>query len=291
MSAPGKAPLVLQEPNPVGGNLPLGTTENGELVHYSLAGCHRGHHGLVIGDTGSGVSNALTVLAMQARAAATPVSTIYVDVRAGYNTALSEEASVSISGPDVAEASIEVLESVAEARMAMLIDSGADTYASLNLPTLFVVIKNSRSAFYGHAGRWVTLIQQARTLGIRVLAGSCGFQATHFEDISRDRHISGLREELSSQVVVLRHNSLTTDYLLSNSVIGYKRPSHLEPGQAQYLAAGEATEFTPYHLSYAPDSTAVLGARQSWLRKYPDSPLDPRTRDAIDHALDQRKTA
>lgn len=290
------APL-LRAPLHDAGRLALGPALNGPgHAYYPLAMPRRMRHGLVVGETGTGVSNALTVLAVTARAAM-PIVTAYVNGNSELtNPALAGQSTVLIDGADVADTAVAALERAVSARARLLADMRAASYPAARLPALFVVIKDAHEVFAGRGQRWARVLEQAGALGIGVLAGVRDLRLTSFGDSS------ALRQLLLEQVVALRTICTVTLHTLAAKTAVFATmgsgagDSRVEthaadlsgvlrtaPTGAGLLVRDSDAPVAFASFRLAPSGTAAMveRGRRRWLSTYPDTELDAPTRTAF----------
>lgn len=265
-------------------------------AYYPLATPRRMHHGVIVGDAGAGASNALTVLAVTARAAM-PLVTAYINGHHNLtNPALARQATVLVQGADVAETAIAALERVVRARTELLAAMQAGSYPAAGLPALLVAIKDAHQVFAGHGERWAAVVRLAGELGIGVLATMPDTRLTSFGGSS------ALQTLLLEQVVALRTRcSITVEKLAAKTAVfaamgsgSASLPVTEHPAALRSELGGAPTgvgrlfvdreppvAFASFRLAAGGTEALVERGRRRWLVTYPDTELDAPTRAAF----------
>src|SRR5690606_31768725 len=276
-----QAPLAA-EPD----GLALGPALDGPSTRacYPLHAPRRLQHGAIVGDAGSGVSNLMTLVAVQARAAG-PMVTAHINGHQELtNPALAQRSTVLIDGAsdgDVAEIALEALERAVQARVRLMDSMEAGSYPAAGLPPLLVTIAEAPRVLAGNAGRWTQVADQAGTVGIGLLAAVPTLSPEAFGNSVRLRHL------LTTNTIALRTSCRHTASLMAKTDV------FASSGQGQCLATAPAgvgqllvdgrtpVRFAPYWLATSDTEAIVERARRRWLVAYPDIELDAPTREAF----------
>ncbi|MFI5614724.1 hypothetical protein [Amycolatopsis sp. NPDC051903] len=292
------APL-LRAPLHDNGRLALGPAlTGGGHAFYPLAAPRQLRHGVIVGDAGTGVSNALTVAAVIARAAM-PLVTAYVNGHsAPLNAALARQSTVAIarsSGCDVAATAIAALERAVLARAQVLTELRAASFPAAGIPPLLVIIKDAHEVFAGHGERWAKVMHHAGKLGIGVLAALHDMRLTSFGGSA------ALRARLTEQVIALRTGCMITQDILVKTAVSanpeFGRPGSRDtevelaaqlrkslrdaPTGAGHLIVAHENPVAFASFRLAAGSAMIERGRERWLKIHPDTELDAPTRAAF----------